>query len=355
MADFSWLGEMEDLTAASLTVRAQTIDPNDVDQLLHDVFFPRQDVDSVSFAEMTSINFRPVSDRREWNQRGRVIPLKTPPTREFEMVPIESTFKIDEYEIQRLLERTLGNEALFQEQVGNKMPDRVDGLVKANFRRLEVESFEAWTKGTVTAKNPQNGSTQVVSYGYDTARYDTAGTAWDDTGVNAYDEFLSWLEAGLEYVGGFSGAAMRLLTYKTIKADAPNSFIPDSALAIEVTRAQLERRIEEDLGQAFKFYIIEHSADVFTDGGLAYTSTKLWPAQYVALVPPNVVVGEMKYAPVSRAMELARQVPGAGINVRGNTVYYDEAGMGRDLTVECQVNAMPIPNEQNVWVIDAGV
>jgi hypothetical protein len=355
MADFSWLGEMEDLTAASLTLRAQTIDPDDVDQLVHDVFFPRRDVDSISFAEINDVDFRPVSDRREWNQRGRVIPLKTPPSREFEMVPIESTFKLEEYEIQRLLERTLGNESLFQQIVGASIPDRVDKLVEANFRRMEIEAMEAWALGQVTAMNPQTGTTQVLDYGYDTNRYTTAATAWNDTGVNAYDELLSWLETGLEYVGGFSGIVLRLATYKEIQKDAPNSFIPDSALGIQVTRAQLESRIQEDLGQPFRFYILEHSMDIFDDGGLAYTRTKVWPAQYVAMVPPGTSVGNMSYAPVSRAMELARQVPGAGVNIRGNTVYYDEAGAGRDLTIECQVNAMPVPNEQNVWVIDAGV
>jgi len=355
MADFNWIGEQEDLTAAALTVRAQTVDPTDDGQLLWDAFFPRQDVDSVKFSEMTDIDFRPVADRREWNQRGRLIPLKTPPTREFEMTPIEAYFTIAEREMQHLEERTLGNEAAFQQIVGMQIPRRTDSLVQADYRRIEIEAFEAWSQGTITAYNPQSGSTQVVSFGYDTARYATAGTAWDDTSINAYEALIAWLESSIPYVGSFAGVMLRLATYQEILADAPNKFIPDSALGLSVTRRQLTELIQGDLGQEFTFYINEKTVEPFTDGGIATSAAKVWPAQHVAIIPNGERVGTTKFAPVARAMELARQVPGAGIDIRGVTVYHEQAGNGRELTVEAQINAMTVPNEQKVFVIDAGV
>jgi hypothetical protein len=352
MADFGWVGAQEALTNESLTVVAQTVDPTDDGQLLWDAFFPRQDVDSVKIAEMTDVDFRPAADRREWNQRGRNVPLRTPASKELEMVPIESYFTYDERAMQHLMERTLGNESLFQQIVGMQIPTRTEGLAGANWRRVELDVMEAWSQGQITAMNPQTGSTQVMSFGFDAARYTTAGTAWDDVGTNAYDDLIAWLESSIPFVGAFSGIVCRLATYQAIQVDAPNKFIPDSALGLRVSRAQLEQLISDDLGQPFRFFIVENMIDVFDDGGIAYTRTNIWPAGVVAIVPAGTVVGNLKMAPVARAVEMSRQVPSAGIDVRGVTVYHEQANGGRQLTVEAQLNALPVPNEQNTFVID---
>jgi hypothetical protein len=36
-----------------------------------------KNVDSVDLDDVTTLDYRPASDRREWNQRGRLIPVKT--------------------------------------------------------------------------------------------------------------------------------------------------------------------------------------------------------------------------------------------------------------------------------------
>lgn len=354
--DFSWIGEEGALTSVALTVRAQAVDPTDDGTLLWDQFFPRDNVDSIELAEITTFDFRPVADRREWNQRGRIIPLKTPSIKELEMNPIESTFGIAEYEMQKLATRVLGNQALMRQMIGASIPARTDGLVAADYRRIEMDCMEAWSLGQVTAMNPQKGTTQVFDYGFASGRYQTAGTAWNDAGISGYDAFLGWLEDGqTEVRGGIIGAAMRQATYDAIRADAPNSFIPDSSLNIQVTRSQLEQRIRDDLGRDFAFYIIENTLETFDDGGIDTTATKIWPAQQVAAVPTGVSVGRTAFAPVYRAMEMAAQVPEAGIDIRGVTVFHETSNAGRQLNVEAQVNAMPVPDEAKLWVIDAGV
>lgn len=352
--DFTWLAKEDELSSAALTVRAQTISPNDQDRLLWDAFFPRRNVDSTKLSEISTLDFRPVADRREWNQRGRAVPLKTPPRRDLEMVPVESYFTIDEEELQKLAERSLSTNAeIFRRIIGARIPDRTDELVRADYRRLEIDCMTAWALGQIVAKNPQDGTTQTVSFGFDAGRYQTAGTAWSDGGVNAYDEFLAWAEDGVDSIGPIRGVTMRLATFKAIQADAPNQ-IPGTT-GITPTRAQVEQRVSDDLGVPFRFFIVENSLDVFNDGGTAYTRTKVWPAQRVALVPAGNAVGYAAFAPVYRAMELARQVPGAGIDIRGVTVYHDAANAGRELTVEAQLNAMPVPDEQKMWLINAGV
>lgn len=348
----SWVAAEEALTSEALTVRAQTIDPNDDGSLLWDVFFPQRNVDSVKLREILTTDFRPVSDRREWNAQGRLIPLVAPQTKELEMVPIESYFKLAEREIQELEERTIGNQDIFRQIVRQRIPDRSDDLVRANFRRMEMDALKAWALGTIDAVNPTDGTVVNTSYGIDATRYITAGTAWDGA-VNAYDELLSFIENGIDRIGPVSGVVMRLATFKIVQGDAPNPFT--NLAAVTATRSQVEQRIQDDIGAPFRFYIIENSLDEFDDGGVAYTRTKTWAADRVALVPQGVSVGEMAMAPVARAFELARNTPGAGINLRGQTVYHNVENEGKSLTVAAQVNAMPVLNEQRIFVIDAGV
>lgn len=348
----SWIAQEQALTAASLTVRAQTISPNDNGQLLWDVFMPRANVDSVKLREILTTDWRPVSDRREWNAGGRLIPVKTPDQKELEMIPIEAYFRIGEREIQELEERTLGNEDVFRRIVRNQVPDRVDDLTLANYRRVEIDVFKAWALGQVVAMNPVTGTSVTTSLGFSGSRYLTAGTAWNGA-VNAYDEFLKFLEDSVDFVGPVQGAVMRLATLKEIQKDAPNPF--SNVTGIQITRSQLEQRVADDIGADFRFYIIENSLDVFTAGGTAVTRTKVWPAQRVAAVPAGGVVGSTVFAPVARAFDLARSVPQAGIDVRGQTVYYTSENDGKALKCQAQVNAFPLPNEQLMYVINAGV
>ena len=113
MADFSWIAEVDELSPAALTVLAQTVDPSDNGQLLWDIFFPRANVDSVDLKDLFTLDDRPAADRREWNARGRFIPILTPEQRMMSMVPIEGYDKIDEYEMQKLEEGTFGPRMLF--------------------------------------------------------------------------------------------------------------------------------------------------------------------------------------------------------------------------------------------------
>lgn len=341
---------VEELSPAALTVTAQTISPNNRGELKWDVFFPRQDVDSVDLREVTTLDFRPTSDRREWNSNGRLIPDKTPDFRNLSIVPVESYFKWGEYEMQKLSERANANSEAINQIIGRSIPGKVIQLVESNYRRIEVDAFSAWATGTVTAKNPQTGTTFQTSFGFDSSRLQTAGTAWDNAGLNAYDEFIAWMEDAIDAIGPTAGALMRMALWRAIQHDAP-----DGVGGIKMTRAQLRTQIEDDLGFPFTPVIFEDTLDVFTDGGTATTSTNVWPAGYVAAIPAGTTVGRTAFAPVTRAMELVRALPGAGVDQRGMTVYYDEAQTGKELKVEVQCNPFTIPNEQRVFVINTGV
>lgn len=350
MAFLSWLAGEDSLTSAALTVRAQTISPNDVGRLYWPAFFPRVNVNSTRINDIVTIDFRPVADRREWNKRGRQVHLKTPDTRLAEMIPIESYFKVEEQEIQRLVEQTMGNEALFRSVIGARIPERTDSLVGANWRRLEIDAMSAWATGSIVVRDPQGAAAdKTVSLGFAAARYlNTA--AWTALGADHYARFIAFMEDAIDMIGPVEGAVMRLGTFKAIQAAAPQGI-----MAVPLTRQQVQDRVSQDLGMPFSFMVIEDSHDVYTDGGLAVTRTKVWADQQVAAVPAGLQTGRTYFAPVARAYEILASAPDSGIDLNGNTVYREVANGAREATIECQVNALTIPDEQKVYVIDAGV
>lgn len=349
----NWIGASEEFSAPALTVRAQTIPLDDQGNLLWDAFMPRRNVDSVKISTIISEDeTRYTADRREWDARGRLIPLATPSGEELEMTPIESYFKIAEREIQELEERTLGDEALMRRLIGVNIPSRIDKLVRANLRRIEYEVFRAWSTGTFVVRNPQLGHvSQTFSYGIDVARYQTAGTVWTDPGLNAFDQFLQWLDAQEDLVGPISGAVMRRATYNMIQADATAAINAGGSAIPRLTRREFEDRVTNERGRDFSFYIIENTLQLFGDGGTATTSHNLWPSATIAAVPADEQVGHVAFAPIARAMQMARANPGARIDVRGMAVFHEFENNYRALTTECQVNAMPVLHEQRIAVI----
>jgi hypothetical protein len=352
MAYFSWLAAADRLQPAALTVQAQALPPDDLGRLLWDEFYNRDPVPSVDLSGLTALDYRPTADRREWNAPGRRVPILTPGTQQISMVPIEANFVIDEKEMQRLFERAVGNEQIVRDQVSADVPKRTDLITMACWRRLEYDAMRAWATGQIIQRNPENAAeTFALSFGFSSTRYTTAGTAWNDASVNAYDLFLAWYEGAERLAGPGAGAMVRLATFKAILADAP-------ALqgGVKMTRSALTSRIQDDTGKAFDFFINESSVDVFDDGGLAFTRTNVWPAQKVAFVPQGQKIGRVAFAPVLRAWEIARDAgPGAGIDVNGVTVFHETRNAGKELEVQAQLNAFPVPSEQLCVVIDAGV
>lgn len=362
MAYFNWVGRELALANANYTVIAQAVPPNDDGALLWDVFFPRRNVPSVRINTLTTlIPKRFTSDRREWNARGRYIPQEFPGSAELEMVPIESFFKLGEREIQAIEERLTNNVPInngvgeFLSEIGIDFETRVISLVKANYRRIEMDCFNAWCNGQVTARNPTTGATYTMVYGLDATRYQTASPAWTGgVGGTAYTKFVTWLLAGYDRGMLIAGAMMRLVTREAIRQSAPNLAIPMTS-TIPPILADTEARIQDETGSDFRFYTNERTVDVFATAGLTTTQTKLWPTGVVAMVPAGESVGYSAFAPVARAGEMSRSIPEAKIDRNGMTVFMETANNGRELTTESQVNQLPIVDESRLWVIQAGI
>lgn len=362
MAYFHWVGRELQLANAQYTVIAQAVNPNDDGALLWDVFFPRRDVPSVKINTITAlVPKRYVSDRREWNARGRYIPQEFPGTGELEMVPIEDFFKLGEREIQAIEERLGANFPInngvqeFIAEIGIDFESRVIQLVQANYRRIEVDCFNAWTNGQVTARNPSTGATYTMTYGLDATRYQTAAPAWTGgSGGTAYTKFVQWLLDGYDRGIQIAGAMMRLATREAIRTSAPNLALPLTT-TIPPILGDVEARIADETGTDFRFYTNERTVDIFGTAGLATTQTKIWPVGVVAVVPAGEAVGYSAFAPVARAGEMSRAVPEAKIDRNGMAVFVESANNGRELTTESQVNQLPVVDESRLWVIQAGI
>lgn len=349
----SWLEAELGLTSAALTVRAQTISPNDNGRLRWPVVMPRVEIPSVDIQTITQMDFRPVGERRDWNARGRTVHIPTPKRGELSLIPIETTHRIEEYEMQKLAERTLGNQDLFRQIVRASLPDRVDVLAAANYRRIEVDVFNSWALGQVVVRNPEDNSSYTATYGFDAARYPTAGTAWN-IAASAFNELIIHYRAAVDLMGPIAGCMLRQATLNEILLDAPVAF--GFPAGTPPTQTQVEDRIRQMFGQPFGFAVNEDTVGPYTDaGGFAQTKTKVWPVGRVAFIPQNDFVGTTGFAPVLRAIEIAGLTPQARIDINGMTAYRFPKNDGKELQMDVQVNAIPLPNEQRIYVVNAGV
>lgn len=347
-----WLTAFAALSPAALTVRAQAVPVNDQGRLYWETYFPRADVQSIRLSDIMTTDFRPVGERRPWDGDGRQLPVKYGDYRNWEMVPIEVWHSIGEYEIQRLSERNGFNEELVRRALGVEIPQRTEMMASAVYRRLELDYIEAWTAGQITVRNPQDGSTQVVSLQLTSGRITTAGTAWNNGAVNGYDELVAWLRTGQDTIGPIEGVRLRRATLSAIEADAPTNLV-----GMKMTTSEIAQRIGDFIQSPFRFEVIEDHFDRNTGAAQTWTATKNWPAQKVAAIPAGGAVGRSYFAPVLRAAEIVGQAAGVntGIDLRGVTLFYFGENGGKNLKIQAQLNALPIPDDQRVWVIDAGV
>jgi hypothetical protein len=264
---FNWLDQIAALSNAALTVREVTRTNENPLDLRYRAIFPRVNAASIKLSEITTVDFRPVGGRREWNAQGREIPEKVGPVREFEMVPINPTHHIDERRLQLFGEA--GVEELMRRGVIGDLTTWPTRLADSSERQLEAEAFEAWFTGLITVMDPKTGETVTVSMGFDQATtYPTAGTAWDDGGQNAYDNFQTALAAAETKMGPVGVARTRRAVFRAIVADAP-----DGPNGIRPTFGTLQESVRAEGFPNITLTIDERTYDKFTDGGHATTST----------------------------------------------------------------------------------
>lgn len=344
---FSWLEAIAALTPLNLTIKEATRTAENPLDLRYRAIFPRIPAPSVKLSSITTVDFRPAGGRREWNAQGREIPEKMGPSREFEMVPINPTHHIDERMLQLFGES--GVQELLRRGVIGSLESWPQRLADACERQLEAEAFEAWYTGLITVMDPKTGSTVVVSMGFDQATtYPTAGTIWSDAGEDAYQNFLTALQAAQTKFGTVGAARTRRAVYREIVADAP-----DGPNGLRPTITSLQERVREEGFPDVQLIIDERTYDKFTDGGSLHAAANYVPAGLIAFQPANGQVGNTHVAPVVRAYDF---LTGSNRSLaQGVVIFRSEKNDGKTLLIEAQENAIVLPEERTTYVVDTSV
>lgn len=351
MPAWDWLETAKGLSSAALTVRAQTLPADNDGTLLYPLFFPRQNVDSMDLNEILELDDRPTASRREWDAPEKRLELELPETREISMVPLGADDLIGEKELDKIDSNTNGNETVFQEIVGVKIPARGMRLAKACLNQLEVDCFEVWATGKLTQHDPQSERVYIVDYGIDADRIQAAGTPWA-AAANSYNEFIAWLKDAKLAVGGLEGVMATGDVFDDIIADAPTGND-----GVRLTGANLNQRIKDD-AMIPRFAWFEHNgavdADVYENGRRRKRRVNVFPSRRLVAVPLGGTVGKAAHAPVRRARQLSNLLPEAEIDIRGVTVFHFGENDDKALKIVSQLNAFPVTNDGKVFSINVG-
>jgi len=346
MAFYSFVDKIKTLGSGAVTVREQARIAENPDQLRWNTLFPRVSAPSIKLSELYAPQHRPMADRRPWEAGGRVITVKNPKLREVEMLPIEGKINYGEREMQLMIEQHAGNQAIMANQLKLDIDLIVSHLNDANNRRIEKDAFESWLNNQVTVRNPVTGGSTVVPLNYDAARYITE----DWSGTNAYTLFLAAIRYAIRTLPNVVGCMMRESTYSHIVTNGPS--VPGSTAPM--TRTQFLQNLTGELGQPFGILVDERSADEYQGADTTVTSVNYFTAQKVAFLTSSPI-GNTHFAPVARAYNFMNDIPTSLRNANGFWTFIESQNSGKNLEVQAQVNALTIPNENNVLVYSVNV
>ena len=345
---FDFLGKVTGLTAADLTVREQARLAQNPLELRYRAIFPRAEATSLTVSQLTRPDTRFAAEYREFNADGREIPEVLGPKVDAEMVPMTATHHIDEKRLAKLRAPNPRIARLVEDGVIGDVRTWPTRLTNAVDWGLEYTAFTMWATNTITVKDPKTGTSTTVSRGISSDRYITESTAWNDGSVNAYDRLLFRISEAQRLIGSVGAVRMRRATAEAVRADAPNG--PN---ALRPTLANIADRLSEEGFGQITLIIDERTVDVFTDGGSAYSSTNLIPAEKVLFQPADGVVGATYDFPVTRAYEYVSQ--DHRVNLRDVVVWYTPQNNGKTLLIEAERIALPLTDESKTYVVDAGV
>ncbi len=346
MAFYSFVDKIKTLGSGAVTVREQARIAANPDSLRWNTLFPRVEAPSIKLSELYEPVHRPMASRRPWEAPGRVITIKNPKLREVEMLPIEGKLNYGEREMQLMLERHLGNEQIMADQLKLSIPRVVTHLNDANNRRIEGDAFHSWLNNEVVVRNPVTGSSTTVPLNYDAARYVTE----DWSGTDAYTLFLAAIRYAIRTLPSVAGCMLRESSYSHIVTNGPS--MPGSTAPM--TRTQFLDNLRGELGQPFGIMVDERTADEYQGATEAVTNVNYFTAQKVGFLTSNAI-GNTHFAPVGRAYSFMQDIPTDLRNANGFWTFIESQNSGKNLEIQAQVNALTIPNENNVLVYSVNV
>jgi|SRR5881394_1176272 len=344
---FDLLYRQQRLAPVNLTIREQArLIDNPLD-LRWPALFPRVGTNGLKIRDLTKSELRLTAEYRTWNADGRELWDAIGPMSEWEILPLTATKHLDE---KRMLELSLPDPTMRQLVDNGVLADVsmwATRLADAVHRRLEAASFNAWLSNQFTVMDPVTGTAITTALGFSGTRYGTAGVAWTGgTSGTAYGNFVLQVAASRVKLGGDpSVARMRDATFQVIVSSAPAG--PN---AIRPTVTNVQDRLA-DQGIRTAIVVDERTYDKSTDGGQATTVTYYVPTGKIGFQPPDGRIGNTFSVAASRGG--AEIMGDKRVNLQDVTVWYQEQNDGKTLKLSGENIAVPMPEEQRIYVYDA--
>lgn len=337
---------------ALATARAQRVVANEADRLRWPAFFTRTPSQSMRLAKSSRSTFRFVAERRPYDTRGIEMPRQFGTLTEMLHLPIQARVTYGEEDI-IALGLPVDAEAAALEVLSLSFDDDLDGLAVADARRFELDCLRAWQYGDILAKNYRTGAVAMVSFGVDSARYETVDTALDDAGVNAWQVFIAWARKWSNEMGGLAGVYISGVELEVIRADAP----VNTQTGLPLGDTDLGALVASQIGGgSFRFVTDDRTFDVSASGATDLKTntakTRAWDVGRIAAIPTGATIGTANFVPVTRAGDLASQVPQGTIRRDDVTIIYVPNDDGTSLETQAQLNAYPDLDHASIAVLN---
>ncbi|MEO5772709.1 MAG: hypothetical protein ABIQ32_01145 [Sphingomicrobium sp.] len=344
---FDLLRRMQRLSPQNITIREQArLEENPLD-LRWPALAPRLQANSLKIRDLTKATLRLTAEYRAWNANGRELWEAVGPQSEWEILPLTATKHLDE---RRMLELSLPDPAI-RSLIDNGVVADVGRwstlLADAVHRRIEAAFFEGWLSNTFSMRDPVSGTALAGPLGFSASRYVAAGVAWTGgSGGTAYNNFVTQVQNAARFLGGQpSVARMRDATFQLIVSSAPAG---PNAQRPTVTNVN-ERLAEQGIRTAI--VVDERTYDKSTDGGQGTATTFFVPTGKIGFQPPDGRIGNTHSVAASRGGK--ELVTNAKVNLQDVTIWYSELNRGMTLLMEAENIAVPMPEEQRLYVYDA--
>lgn len=342
-------------TARNLTIREQTRLAENPNENRWHALFPRRGVNSIKLSELERpLELRLVADRREWNAKGRMAHLEHGPAREMEITPIEMEYVIGERELTLL--RESGIEAILRAGVIRTVDRWATALADYVDNGLEYEAFKGWQTGTIVARDAKTGQTATATLGISPDRYvvedEDYGTLEATTPGSAWEQFLLRLEESEQFYRTAPAKAVRLrrAMLKLLRQSAAQYYGVEAGTVFTMQDV-LDNLADEGYAD-FQFIVDERTLDRYTGAGFEHEAVKLVEETKLLFQPASGVIGFTPFAPVVRAYDFVGD--GEGDIVRNIGIFLMEENEGKSLKIQAQANAVPLPDPEAVYVVDAG-
>jgi hypothetical protein len=192
-----------------------------------------------------------------------------------------------------------------------------------------------------------------VDIGIDASKHITEASTWNAT---PGDAFNAWTRL-LYHIGQYSRirGSIGAIRTRRVVVDMILAAAPDGPNGVRPTLGNLRQRLSEEGFGDIAIIADERTYDDFVDGGGDTIERYYVPDGHLAFQPRDGRVGRTYFAPVTRAEDFLNRADIDRGRTRDFVQMRREKNGGKTLMLECQANAISLPDERSTYVVDTGL